>query len=117
MDELRSRGFAQSATGLIEIDGVAIHARWRMTGVQDYTVGVGAAKDGLRKDIVISMFFDNLPEEAELAQTLVEKIQADKTRKLVCKLPRTTAAVYFSEICADQSGSPIGVIFGSKPRK
>ena len=117
MDEPRSRNFTESGTGLIEIDGVAIHARWRMTGVQDYTVGAGTAVDGLRKEIAVSMFFDNLPDEAEQAQTLLESVQADKTRKLVCKLPRTTASVYFREICANQSGAPFGVIFGNKPRK
>ncbi len=116
MDESRSRSFAQNGTGLIEIDGVALHARWRMTGIQDYTVGAGSAVDGLRKDIAVSIFFDNLPDEAELVQTLLEKIQADKTRKLECKLPRATASVYFQEICSDQSGAPSGVIFGSKPR-
>ena len=117
MDEPRSRNFTQSGTGLIEIDGVALHARWRMTGVQDYTVGAGAATDGLRKEIAVSMFFDKLPDEAEQVQTLLERIQADKTRKLACKLPRTTASVYFREICADQSGAPFGVIFGNAPRK
>lgn len=117
MDESRSRNFAQSGTGLIEIDGVAIHARWRMTGIQDYTVGDGAAIDGPRRDIAVSMFFDKLPDEAELAHALLEKVQAGKTRKLACKLPRTTASVYFREICADQSGAPFGVIFGDKPRK
>ena len=116
-DESRSRNFAQSGTDLIEIEGVALHARWRMTGIQDYTVGAGAALDGLRKDIAVSMFFDNLPDEAELVQTLLEKVQADKTRKFECKLPRATASVYFREICADQSGAAIGLVFGNKPRK
>lgn len=117
MDETRSRNFTQSGTGLIEIDGVAVHARWRMTGIQDYTVGAGTATDGLRKDIALSMFFDKLPEEAEQVQTLLEKVQADKTREVPCKLPGTDAKVYFREICADQKGAPIGVIFGNKPGK
>lgn len=117
MGESRSRNFAQSGAGLIEIDGIAIHARWRMTDVQHYTVGAGAAIDGDRRDIAVSMFFDNLPDEAELAHTLLEKVQAGKTRKLACKLPKTTASVYFREVCADQSGAPFGVVFGDKPRK
>ena len=116
MNEPRSRNFTQSGTGLIEIDGIAIHARWRMTGIQDYTVGAGAAVDGDCRDIAVSMFFDNLPDEAELAHALLGKIQDGRTRKLACKLPRTTASVYFREICADQSGAPFGVIFGSAPR-
>ena len=117
MGESRSRNFAHSGAGLIEIDGIAVHARWRMTGIQDYTVGAGAAIDGGRRDIAVSMFFDNLPEEAELTHTLLEKVQASKARKLACKLPRTMASVYFREVCADQSGAPFGVIFGDKPRK
>ncbi|HVX62089.1 MAG TPA: hypothetical protein VHC19_15840 [Pirellulales bacterium] len=116
MDESRTRNFTQSGTGLIEIDGVAVHARWRMTGIQDYKVGAGAAQDGLRKEIAVSLFFDKLADEAEQVQLLLEKVQADKTRELECKLPRATAAVYFQEIRAGQSGDPVGVIFGNKPR-
>ena len=88
-----------------------------MTGTQDYTVGAGAAQDGVRKEIAVSLFFDKLADEAERVQMLLEKVQADKTRELECKLPRATAAVYFQEIREDQSGAPIGVIFGNKPRK
>ena len=117
MNESRSRNFTQSGTGLIEIDGVAIHARWRVTGVQDYTVGAGAAVDGLRNDIAASVFFDKLPDEAEQVQTLLVQVQADKARKLECKFGRMTASVYFREICENQSGDPTGVIFGSSPRE
>lgn len=116
MEESRSRNFTHSGTGLIEIDGVAIHARWRMTGIQDYTVGAGVATDGLRKDVAVSVFFDNLPDEAELVHTLLERIQADQARKLECKIGRTTTSVYFREVRTSQSGAASGVIFGSSPR-
>ncbi|HVW38974.1 MAG TPA: hypothetical protein VHB99_16780 [Pirellulales bacterium] len=117
MNESRSRNFTQSGTGLVEIEGVAIHARWRITGVQDYTVGAGAAVDGLRSDIAASVFFDKLPDEAEQVQTLLEQVQAGQARKLECKFGQTTVAVYFREICQNQSGAPTGVIFGSSPRE
>jgi len=73
--------------------------------------------DGLRKDIAVSVFFDKLPDEAELVQTLLEQVQAGKSRKLECKLGRTTASVYFRETCTDQGGAATGLIFGSSPRK
>lgn len=116
MEESRSRNFTHSGAGLIEIDGVAIHARWRMTGIQDYTVGAGAATDGLRRDVAVSVFFDKLSEQAELVDTLLERIQADQARKLECKLGRTTTSIFFREVRTSQSGAPSGVVFESLPR-
>jgi hypothetical protein len=118
MDEARTRNFTESGTGLIEIQDVPVHARWRISGAQEYAVGAGSAVDGRRTGLEVAVFFDNLPEESAAVQTLLDKIGAEQARPLALKLGRTTnPGLYFNEIRTDQSGAAIGIMFASAPKK
>ncbi|HXT60193.1 MAG TPA: hypothetical protein VN699_16250 [Pirellulales bacterium] len=118
MDEARTRNFTESGTGLIEIQDVPLHVRWRISGAQEYAVGAGSVVDGRRTGLEVSVFFDNLPEESAAVQTLLDKIGAEQARPLELKLGRTTnPGLYFSEIRTDQSGAAIGIMFASAPKQ
>ena len=118
MGEARTRNFTESGTGLIEIDDVPVHARWRMSGTQEYAVGAGAAVDGRRTDLKVSVFFDKLPEESAAVQSLLDKVSSEQASPLELKLGRTTnPGLYFNETRTDQSGATIGMMFASAPKK
>lgn len=113
--EQRTRSFTQSGTGLVEIDGTAVHGRWRMTGRQEYEVGEGAAIDGRRIDITVTIYFDKLPDEMTIVQELLARVSADRQRALTVDLGRTRhAALYCREVQTDNRGNPSGITFSDR---
>lgn len=115
MEEQRTRNFAESGTGLIDIDGLKLHARWRMTGTQQYRAGAGASIDGRRHDISIAVYFDKLPDERSTVDELLERITADPGRTLSVDLGRTGhPAMYCHETRTDQSGNPSAITLADK---
>lgn len=116
MVEKRTRNFTESGTGPIVIGDVTVHARWRMSGVQQYAIGVGAAVDGRRTDVTVAIYFDKLPEEAPLVDDLLARLTADPGSAVDLDLVRTgMAAMYYQETRTDQSGAPTGVVFAQTP--
>ena len=116
MQEQRERNFAESGTGIIDIDGVRFHARWRMSGTQAYTVGVGAAIDGRRSNISLAVYFDKLPDEGPVVQELLARIAADPQRPMVVDLGRKGhPALYCHEMGSDQSGNPSSLTLADQP--
>lgn len=116
MDEQRTRNFAESGVGIVDIDGVRLHARWRMSGTQQYVVGAGAALDGRRGDIAVEIYFDKMPEETELVQELLGRITADPNRPLAIDLGRSGhPGLYCVDTRTDQSGNPTGMSLGEQP--
>lgn len=116
MDEKRTRSFTHSGTDIVDVDGVKLHARWRVAGTQEYVVGAGAAVDGARNDIALTIYFDNLPDENLAVQELVSRIAADLDRPIAVDLGRSRYPVlYCEEIRRDQSGAPIGMALTDQP--
>ncbi len=110
MEEQRTRNFTESGTGLIEIDGLKFHARWRMTGTQQYLAGAGASIDGRRTDVSLTVYFDKLPDERAIVDELLGRIAADQGRALAVDLGRTGhPAMYCHETRMDQSGNPSAI--------
>src|SRR5215469_9010136 len=110
MEERRTRSFTNSGTDVVDVDGVKLHARWRVAGTQEYVVGAGAALDGERSDIALTIYFDKLPDESLAVQELLNRIAADLDRPIAVDLGRTRHPVlYCQEIRRDQSGNPIGI--------
>jgi hypothetical protein len=116
MEERRTRNFTHSGTDLVDIDGVKLHARWRVTGTQKYVVGAGAALDGERSDIALTIYFDKLPDEGPEVQELLNRITVDPDRQIAVDLGRTVYPVlYCQETRQDQSGNPIGIALADQP--
>ena len=116
MEEQRTRNFTQSGTGIVDIDGAKVHARWRMAGTQEYVVGAGAAVDGRRFDTSLALYFDKLPDESSVVQELLDRISADRRRPIAVDLGRSRHPVlYCQEILTDNSGNPSGIVLTDRP--
>jgi hypothetical protein len=116
MNEQRTRNFTQSETGIVDIDGLKLHARWRAAGTQEYVVGAGAAIDGRRFDISLTIYFDKLPDESPVVQQLLDRITADPQRPIAADLGRTRhAELYCQEIRTDSAGNTSGIMLTDKP--
>jgi hypothetical protein len=116
MEQQRTRNFAESGTGIIDIDGLRLHARWRMAGTQQYLAGAGASIDGRRNNISITVYFDKLPDERATVDELLQRIAADRRRTLAVDLGRTShPAMYWHETRIDQSGNPSGITLADQP--
>lgn len=116
MEEQRTRSFTHSGTDIVEIDGVKLHARWRVAGTQEYIVGEGAAVDGERNHISLSIYFDKLPDESLPVQELLNRLAADFDQPITVDLGRAKYPVlYCHEIRRDQSGEPIGIALADQP--
>ena len=116
MEEKRTRSFTQSGTDIVDVDGVKLHARWRVAGTQQYVVGAGAAVDGERSDIVLTIYFDKLADESPAVQELVNRIVADLDRPIAVDLGRTMhPTLYCQEILRDQSSNPLGIALADQP--
>lgn len=116
MEEKRTRNFAESGTGIIDIDGLKLHARWRMTGTQQYLAGPGASIDGRRHDISITFYFDKLADERATVDELLQRITAERQRPLAVDLGRTGhPAMYCHETRTDQSGNPSAITLSDQP--
>lgn len=112
MAEERTRRFTQSGTDIVDIDGSKLRVRWRVTGTQEYVVGDGAAVDGRRFDISLTIFFDHLPDESLLVQELLDRIVADPARPIEVDLGRSRhPRLYCQEILSDSTGTTSGIIF------
>jgi hypothetical protein len=116
MEEKRSRSFTHSGTDIVDVDGIKLHARWRVAGTQEYMVGEGTAVDGERNDIAVTIYFDKLPDESLAVQELVDRITADLDRPFTVDLGRTKhPLLYCQEIRRDNSGVPIGIALTDRP--
>jgi hypothetical protein len=116
MEEQRTRNFAHNGTGIIEIDDVKLHARWRATGTQEYVVGAGAAVDGRRIDISLTIYFDKLPDEAAVVHELLNRITADLHRPIAVDLGRARHPLLFcQEIRTDSIGNASGILLTERP--
>lgn len=116
MEERRTRSFTHSGTDIVDVDGLKLHARWRVSGTQAYMVGAGAAVDGERSDIALTIYFDKLAEESSAVQELLDRIAADLDRPMAVDLGHTTHPVlYCQEIMRDQSGNPLGIALADQP--
>lgn len=110
MEEKRTRSFTHSGTDIVDVDGVKLHARWRVAGTQDYVASGGAAVDGERNDITLTIYFDKLADESVAVQELLSRIAADLDRPITVDLGRSKHPVlYCQEIRRDQNGDPIGI--------
>lgn len=110
MEENRTRSFTHSGTDIVDVDGVKLHARWRVAGTQEYVASEGAAVDGERGDITVTIYFDKLADESTAVQELLTRIEADLDRPITVDLGRTKhPALYCQEIRRDQNGDPIGI--------
>ena len=116
MEEQRTRNFAESGSGIIDIDGIKLHARWRMAGTQQYVVGAGAATDGPRSDISLAVYFDNLADESTVIGELLGRIATDQNRPLSVDLGHTGhRELYCRETRTDQSGNPSCITLADRP--
>lgn len=116
MEEQRTRNFAESGTGIIDIDGLRLHARWRMSGTQQYVAGAGASTDGRRNDISLAVYFDRLPDETAVVEDLLRRITAQPSRPLAVDLGRTGhPGLYCLEMKNDQSGNPSSLTLTDQP--
>lgn len=116
MEEQRTRNFTESGAGIIDIDGLRFHARWRMTGTQQYLAGAGASIDGRRDNISLTVYFDKLPDEKSTVEELLQRITDDRGRSLSVDLGRTGhAAMYCQDTRTDQSGNPISITLADQP--
>lgn len=116
MEEKRTRSFTHSGTDLVEVDGVQLHARWRVAGTQNYVASEGAAVDGKRNDIALTIYFDKPAEESKAVQELLDRIAADPDRPIAVDLRRTKYPVlYCQEIRRDQNGGPLGIALADQP--
>jgi hypothetical protein len=115
MNEERTREFAQSGTGIVDVDGTKLHARWRLSGTQQYVVGAGSAIDGHRSDISLALYFDNLPAEMAVVQDLLDRIAADCRRPITVDLGRSNyPGLYCREVRTESSGNPSGIVFSDE---
>ena len=116
MKEQRTRSFAQSGTGVVDVDGLDLHARWRAAGTQEYVVGAGAAVDGRRFDISLTIFFDKLPDESAAVQELLNRITVDLNRPIAVDLGRARhPLLYCQEIRIDSTGNARGIMLTEQP--
>lgn len=116
MEENRTRSFTHSGTDIVDVDGVKLHARWRVAGTQDYVASDGAAVDGERNDIALTIYFDKLADESMAVQELLHRIAADPQRPIAVDLGRTKYPVlYCQEIRRDQNGDPMGIALTDQP--
>lgn len=116
MEEKRTRSFTHSGTDIVDVDGVKLHGRWRVAGTQEYVVGDGAAVDGERNGIAVTIYFDKLPGESLAVQELLNRIAADLDRSITVDLGRSKHPVlYCKEILRDQSADPIGISLTDQP--
>ncbi|HEX7449656.1 MAG TPA: hypothetical protein VF306_19010, partial [Pirellulales bacterium] len=116
MEEKRTRSFTHSGTDIVDVDGVKLHARWRVAGTQDYVASQGAAVDGARNDIALTLYFDKLADESMAVQELLNRIAADLEWPITVDLGRTKYRVlYCQEIRRDQNGDPIGIALTDQP--
>jgi hypothetical protein len=116
MEQQRTRNFAESGTGIVDVDGLKLHARWRIAGTQQYLAGAGASVDGRRDNISITLYFDKLPDEAATIDELLQRITADRQRTLAVDLGRTGhPAMYWQETRMDQGGNPSGITLADQP--
>jgi hypothetical protein len=116
MTEERTRTFTQSGSGVVDVDGLKLHVRWRAAGTQEYVVGAGAAVDGRRFDISLTIYFDKLPDESLVVQELLNRITADLHRPIAVDLGRTNHPVlYCQEILIDSTGSATGILLSEQP--
>jgi hypothetical protein len=116
MEEQRTRSFTHSDTDVVVVDGIKLHARWRLAGTQEYVIGAGAALDGERSDIGLTIYFDKLPDESLAVQELLDRIAADLERPIAVDLGRSRyPLLYCQEIRHDQRGNPIGIALADQP--
>jgi hypothetical protein len=110
LDEQRTRRFTQSGTGPIQIGDTSLHARWRLSGLQEYSVGSGTATDGRQIEMTLAIYFDQLPDEAAVVEALLAQISADESQPLTVDLGRTVLPpLYYRSTQSNQSGAAIGI--------
>lgn len=110
MEEQRTRRFTQSGTGPIQIGDASLHARWRLSGLQEYSVGCGAATDGRQIDMTLAVYFDKLPDEAAAVEALLAQFAADASQPVTVDLGRTVLpSLFYRSTQSSANGDAIGI--------
>lgn len=110
MDEQRTRRFTQSGTGPIQIGDTSLHVRWRLSGLQEYSVGSGTATDGRQIEMTLAVYFDQLTEEAAAIEALLARIAADDSQPITVDLGRTVLPpLFYRSTQSSQNGAAIGI--------
>lgn len=110
LEEQRIRRFTQSGTGPIQIGDTSLHARWRLSGLQEYSVGSGAATDGRQIEMTLAVYFDKLPDEQAAVAALLAQFAADESQPVTVDLGRTVLPpLVYRSTQSSANGDPIGI--------
>lgn len=115
LEEQRTRRFTRSGTGSIRIGDTSLSARWRLAGLQEYSVGNGAATDGRQIEMTLAIYFEHLPDEAAAVKALLSRFAGDASQPIMVDLGRTVVPpLFYRSTESSANGDPIGIVLSQQ---